>query len=493
VTTITRLYVNDVSIEDYVGAGDFIVNNIDGRGPVSRSAETIDVPSMDGAHFRRVKTNIRTLKVAFTLKADNLPDLRYRVDLLNGLINYDGPVPIRFSDEPTKTYYGVAVGDASFDEIRSFGQGTLTFECYDPFKYGEEEYKAVYGGYVAVVNEGNVHTKPRFEVRANRDITHLDFILEETGEYMRLGSPSSVDTEVYEPRELVFTDDCSSTIGWATGSAVDNGHVAGNMTSDGDGFYPETFGGVMTPTAWQGPAIKRGIGESLQDFHLSVTVDHINTADETGMIEVYMLDIDNNVVAKVGIEDRWESVAKMVGKFQLGEDGINRYNYSREPAKPTAWNDYYGVLEITRDSRGGTNLIYPYFALVNKQTGMHEWVSSAFVYTDYEGLYQAEVTQVQIATRKWPLTEPTEMKIKEVSVWKLNPAPTESSVPVLARAGERLVIDHASQEITVNGKSVKAMKEFGANFFNIPPGVSEIVQRPADVGSTNVYWRSKYR
>jgi predicted phage tail component-like protein len=493
VTTLTKLYVNNVSIEDYIGNGDFVVNSIKGRGPVKRTASIVEIPSMDGAHFRRVQTDIRVLDIEFTIKASDTTDLRYRVDLLNGLINYDEPRPIQFSDEPTKTYYGVSVGDADFDEIRSFGKGRLTFECYDPFKYGEEEYKAVHGGEVTIVNEGNVDTKPRFEVLADRDITHLDFVKKETGEYMRLGSPSSVDTPTYNPKELVFEDDCSSTTGWATASSVDNGHVSGSMTTDGDAFYPETFGAVLEPFSWQGPSIKRGLGATLQDFHVSVEIEHLNSSRETGMIEIYMLDIDNNVVAKIGIEDRWAEVSKMVGKFQLGIDGTNRLSYSREPDKPTAWNDYTGVLQITRDSRGGTNLIYPYFALVNKKTGRHEWVSSAYTYTDYEGAYQTPVTQVQIATRKWPLTEPTSMRVKNVQVYRLNAAPTPESVPMIARAGDRLVIDHATSDITVNGQSVKARKEFGASFFSIPPGVTEIVQNPGDVGSSNVYWRSRYR
>jgi predicted phage tail component-like protein len=493
VTLITKLYVNGVSIEDHIGYRDFLVNSIKGRGPVPRASSTVDIPSMDGAHFRRVQTSVRTLEVAFTLKAENITELRTRVDRLNGLINYDEPKPIQFSDEPTKTYYGVAVGDASFDEVRSLGQGKLIFECYDPYKYGEEEYKAVSSGEVTIVNEGNVSTKPRFEVDVDRSVTHLDFVLKETGEYMRLGSPRSVDTEVYEPEELVFSDDCSSTVGWSTASDVDNGHVAGNVVSDGDGFIPETFGPVLTPTAWQGPAIKRGLGESLTDFRLSVKVENLNLAEETGMIEIYLLDIDNNVVAKIGVEDRWESAPKIMGKFQLGEDGVNRYNYSREAATPSAWNNYDGVLQITRDSRGEENLFYPYFALVDKQTGEHTWVSSAFSYTDYAGDYQTEVTQVQIAMRKWPLTEPTAMKVSEVSVWKLNPAPTPESVPYLAKAGDKLIVDHATDAITVNGQSIKAKKAFGASFFSIPPGVSEIVQNPAGIGRTNVYWRSRYR
>jgi predicted phage tail component-like protein len=493
VINITKLYVNNVSIEDYIGYGDFVVNSIEGRGPVQRTSSTVGVPSMDGAYFRRVQTDVRVLKVKFTIKAATLPELRYRMDVLNGLVNYDDPRPIRFSDEPTKTYFGVAVGDAEYDEVRSIGKGTLIFECYDPYKYGEEEHKAFYNGETTIVNEGNVDTKPRFETTVSQDLTHLDFIRKETGEYMRLGTPVSADAPTYVSEELLFTDDCTSTTGWSTAANVDNGYVAGSIVADGEGFYPELFGGAIQPYAWQGPAIKRGLGESLTDFKVSVKLENLNSQGTTGMIEVYMLDIDNRVVAKIGIEDIWRGAQKIQGKFQLGEADVDRYAHYREADQPGAWNDFDGVIELTRDSRSGSNIFKPYFGLIDKKTGKHVWVSSALTFTDYEGIYQREVTQVQIAMRKWPITDETSMKVKEVSVWRLNPAPSESSVPYLARAGDRLTIDHATEDILVNGKSIKHRKEFGANYFSIPPGVSEIVQSPSDAGITNVYWRSKFR
>lgn len=492
-----NLYVNSVNLGDYLGDGAFVVNEIRGRGPIERTASSIEVPSMDGAHFRRVRSDVRVLEIDFTLKGNDIYDLRYLTDRMNGLINSGEPVPIRFSDEPTKTYYGLSVGNNDQSEVRSFGQGTLVFNCFDPYKYGEEEWKSFYNGEIAIVNEGNVETKPRFEIIAEKDLTHLDIIRKDTGEYMRLGSLASVDTNTYEPTELLVKENGESLAGWATASEVDNGYVAGEIDTTGKDFEPVAFGEPLEPLAWQGPSIKFGIGASLQDFTADMHVELLNSEGGTGMIEMYLLDIDNNVVAKAGIEDRWDSVAKTVAKFQLGEDGANRFNYSTEADKTEAWLDFDGVVRIVRDSRSGSNRIYPYFAVIDRVldggTGKHSWVRGAFKYTDHEAQYQTPITQVQIAMRKWPNTQEAGMKVKEVDVWRLNSAPSASDVPLLAKAGDRIVIDHDTEEITVNGESIKTKKEFGASFFTLSPGVTEIAISPSDAGSAIAYWRSKYR
>lgn len=490
---MVQLIVNDVNINDFMGEDNFVLNEVNGRGPISRTVSSIDVPAMDGAHFRRVNSNIRVLEMDFTLKGRSLEELRDKVNRLNGLINYDKPVPIRFTDEPTKSYYGVSVGEADFDEVRSLGQGKLVFNCYDPHKYGEEEYKVFNGGEVTVVNEGNVATKPRFETKLTQDITHLDFIRKETGEYMRLGDVSAADVDKYEPVSLVWRDDCEDTSGWATASDVDNGYVSGEMVSNGDAFVVDTFGGAIEPHKFQGPSLKRGIGESLDDFYVDIYVENFNVESKTGMIEMYLLDVDNNVVGKVGLEDRWDSLAKNVAKFQLGEVDVNRHNYTREPDVWTGWNNFKGMLRFVRDSRKGEIQLYPYFTEIDPITGKHHSRSYGYRYTDYAAEYNAPVTQIQVAMRVWPLTDATDMRIKKIEVYKLNSAPTSESIPYLARAGDTLVVDHATEEILVNGESVKDSKDFGANFFALPPGVSEVVQSPSGVGNTTVYWRSKYR
>lgn len=479
--------INGSNITQMFGEGEVIINDVRGRGISSREASLLEIPSRAGAYLQRVKTPARVLEVDITLQSDDLEQMRKRIDSLNNVLVSDSNVPIEFEDEGM-VYYGVLSGDVDWEEITTkAAKGTIAFVCSDPYKYGAEQTGDFADNTVTVQNNGTAETFPTIEITANTDITHLDMVRDD-GEYMRIGNPARADQQTFARMTQILHDTCTTTTGWTTANAVDNGYIAGSMVSDGAAFIADSFGTPVTPHEWQGPSIKKSFSESLTNFRMDVMIEHMNASAQTGMIEIYLLDANNNVVMKMGLEDIWRSIKTMQGKMQLGPDDATRHQYYRQPDWPHGWNDFDGVLRLYRDDYSGEQRIRPYFAIIQPD-GKHVWVSSQYFYKDAASQYQTPITQIQIAIRKWPETEEAQMRIKDIKVWKFN---TQQGVPYIATAGDVITLDHANEDIRINGESRKDLKDFGASFFSLPPGYTTLYQFPQDTMTTNVKWRDRY-
>ncbi|MDC3414263.1 distal tail protein Dit [Terrihalobacillus insolitus] len=116
--------------------GAFFVDSIDGRGVMAQETNRISVPNRDGSYYQDKRRPERPLKVTVTMVGSSLEDIRLKVDELNSILDVKNPASIVFKDEPTMTYYGILDGQPDWNEIIYMGQGTLTFICPDPNKYG---------------------------------------------------------------------------------------------------------------------------------------------------------------------------------------------------------------------------------------------------------------------------------------------------------------------------------------------------------------------
>lgn len=481
---------NGVSFADLL-----TVNNITGRafGP-SSVVTSPKITNMPGRHFIRKSRGARQIVLTVTIKGDNVSDLRDRFDEIARDLDTDEEVPIVFSDEVDRTYYGVMVSDNSFEDIRNFGQGQIMFYCSDPFKYAAETNVVLDDGSNFITNTGTAETYPRFEIDVLQDTTHIDLI-SATGEYMRIGTPADATETQYEDRTLIFHDTCSTLTGWTTADSVDNGYIDGDIIVEGDRFKCNTVGPAIQPYEWQGPSIKTSLAEPLEDWRMDCEFEILNVGNGTGMIEVYLKDASNNTVAKVGAEDIWRSYDAIQTKFKLGNvNDPNRPQQYYRADYDYGWNNFKGVMRIWSHNQTDTGYrrIRPYFALVYPD-GTHDWVRMGDVYIDENNTYGQPITQVQIAMRTWaPAVERAEMYVDDIKVWRLNEAP-DDGVNYVARAGDHVTIDHATDLIRINGELAKTEKDFGATFFPLLPGINTIHQYPKGALNTTVYYKSAYK
>jgi len=273
--------------------------------------------------------------------------------------------------------------------------------------------------------------------------------------------------------------------GWGQATYVDNGNIAGGMTTDGTSFYPSAYGTVINPPSWQGPSVKKSLSEPLQDFKADILIEQNNIGYGNGMLEIYFLDAANNTVAKIGMEDRWPSIDKNVGKFQLGPID-DRHNVSVEPNANNYWSNFDGLLRIERIG----NTWRPYWALIQSD-GTHMHVKSTIKYMDGLGKYQAPITQIQVAMRKWPTTVATDQRVKDINVWKINQEP--AGIPYIAHAGNVVTYDFVNNNILINGESRIDLKDFGGSYFKLTPGSNQLFTFPEGALDTTVKWRPAYK
>lgn len=465
------------------------VNKITGRGLTEWEVGTLAVPNRDGLYYRNgsKRRKERIINVDVTIMAKSMRDLRGKIDQLNNILDVDEPKPLIFSDEPDKVYYAIPETPSNGDDgIDYINQSTIKFICPDPYKYGPEISLSFDTDVFTISNNGATEAKPVFDLEAKVPVT-IAAIQNQLGEHVILGQPTTTTDTTYQKEVLVMRDTCSTTTGWTQAGYVDNGYIGGNIGVDNDAFIAETVGSAILPYAWQGPSIKRSIGKSLQDFRLEVEVELLNVgrADITGMIEIYMLDDANNTVAKIGIEDVWTNIERVQGKMQLGNLGADRYQYYPIVEKYYGWNNYKGILRLTREG----NMWHPYWALV-RADGKHDWVSSAFRYTDFDGKYSAKVTQVQIALRLFAGTTKANMRIKDIKVYELNV--NSGDVPIIANPGDHIIIDSENDDILINGESRMDLKSFSSSFFTLKKGNNELVVTPEGAFDVTCRYKERY-
>ncbi|QFR56239.1 distal tail protein Dit [Bacillus phage 000TH010] len=139
----------------------FLVQEVRGRSVYSKEMGKRTIAGVDGGTVTTENLPARTLEVYAVVFSDGTEtDLRHRIEYLNFLLHRDYDVPITFSDEPDRTYYGRYEFASEGDEKGGFHKVTLNFYCEDPLKHGPEVTVDVATESTPVKNTGLAATNP---------------------------------------------------------------------------------------------------------------------------------------------------------------------------------------------------------------------------------------------------------------------------------------------------------------------------------------------
>lgn len=452
----------------------------------------LTIPGRSGA-FLHTSTRdplVINQPIAFIVD-DDVDALKLKDELADWLVT-DKPVPLTFDDEPGRIYYAVVNNTLDdFERFAGLRQGTIQFICPDPYGYSEELTHNVSNN-PTIINDATAETYPVFEIDVLEQLTRLEIrnksLVDRQGvnPAIVLGKAARLDQETFVQEELVFQDTMQSTTSWQTAAEVDNGYIAGQVGVDSEGFYPEAYGGAIEPYNWQGPSLIRGIGTSLQDFKADIYIKNFNTAYETGMLDIYLRDANSNIIGKIGFGDAWKGKAENFGHAQVG-DYYTGYRVDAYAAYQYGWNNFDGIIRMIRED----NVWRFYFAKIEAD-GTHNWVKSTLGYTDNARQYMAPITDVQIAFRLWPLTQRTNIKIKQIKLYRIN-QPTSNgslkSVPYFAQAGDKIIVDTKKSSIRKNGEYADDTADLALQMFPFTKGYNKLEITPS--GSVNV--KARYR
>ncbi|RWZ59896.1 hypothetical protein EQV77_00940 [Halobacillus fulvus] len=488
---------NHINLDEALSdaSGSFRTLTVSGRSDRTNRIDTIEIPGKDG--LLEVEGNTmkeRVITVKYQISDQSNAGFRKRCDRLNAYLDGSGE-RLAFTDDDGYFFASLSSNILPEEDSNTL-IGTITFTCSNPLKYGQEVEADFQGDQLFLANQGSANAHPIFEIDVLEDITHIDLVksLEEELKFIRIGKPPLISETTYERETLIMHDTCTTLNGWTDANALDNGHVAGNIISEGGRFKPELFGGAIQPYSWQGPSIKRSIGKSLSSYKIDIHVEIRNVGKGTGMIEIYLLDADNNVVAKIGVEDIWRTNDNIQAKFQLGPVSPDRFEHHIEADYPWGWNNYKGLLRIYSHNHDsdGKRRIRPYFAII-RPDGSHAWVRSQFLYIGPGGLYDSPITQVQTAFRIWaPTYNKADMFIDDIKVFELN-TPPAAGVQYVARAGDKIIIDTGREDILLNGESIRSERSFWSEYFDITPGGNILHQFPQGAMQTKVRYAPAFK
>jgi predicted phage tail component-like protein len=449
--------------------------------PVER--EWIEIPGRMGALLSKTKMKVKAYNIPVLIEANNTADLqKVKEDMADWLI-HDGPKELIFDDEPDRVSFAVVDGNFNPEEIVGNGKGVITFLVPDSLKYGPERSGLLSNNAGYIDYNGTAEAKPRFEFDVLAPITHLDIVGDEG--YMRIGQPYSVDQTPFEAETIILNDELTSLTGWGSATSVDEGVIAGTMAVQNGGFMAASYG---SGSLWHGPSLKKSLSEQLQDFKVEFFLQQDTHLDPRtiGRVELYLLDINNSVIAKLAMVDPWAGVKSNLAEVRIGDQSKYHSMIKTSGETDIWWNTFKGVIRLERVGKR----FFAYVANITSD-GKHfrTWHTG---FDDNASAYQARVAQVQVHVGMYG-THPTQTSIaKSVKVYKIN-QPGANEIPYIAKAGDTIEIDFKNSLILINGEERKDLKDFGASFFSFKKGRNNLFVLPEDRVETQVTWREAFK
>ncbi|WGG44169.1 distal tail protein Dit [Rossellomorea sp. DA94] len=465
--------------------GSFTTLTVTGRSNINNRLNTFEVPGRDGLmesneYTRREKEIV----VKYQMSDKTNEGFRVRYNRLNDLLSGIKKA-LMFTDENYIFYSTLSVNDVPEENSNSL-VGTLTFLCADPNKYGPERNGTISNDEGYIDYNGTAETKPTFSFDVLAPITHLD-IVGDNG-YIRIGDPYTVEETPFEPETIILNDNMSTLTGWGPASSVDGGTVAGQMSVlNGNDFIASDYG---SGSSWHGPSVKKSLSQQLQDFKVECyfrQAAYVNPKD-TGRVELYLLDINNNVIAKLGLADAWKNMPKNCAEVRLGDTSNNNYMVNTSGETDTWWNNFQGVIRLERI---GTKF-FAYVANITRDSAGKHFRTWFTGFDDLEEKYQGKVAQVQLHLGCYGTHTAPSQAFQRIKVSKVN-QPVTNQVPYIALSGDKIDINFKKSEILINGEERKDLKDFGASFFTFKKGRNNLFILPEGKVSTTVTWREAFK
>ncbi|NBJ71348.1 MULTISPECIES: distal tail protein Dit [Clostridia] len=466
--------------------GSFVTLTIEGRGNVKQRIESTEVPGMDGAlEYTSTTYDVREIAVKYKLSDRTNEGFRSRVNRLNSLLR-GSKRQLRFTDEDA-FYYATLSENTIPEEESNDLIGTLTFICSDPFKYGKEHILHFESDVITVTNKGTAEVKPVIEMEVLGDpLTLSPFVMVQNQEeqYMLIGEALDVESSTpYQKYERVMYSDANALTGWTTAATGEvDGLIAGKMEAVKDRFQAASYG---SGSGWHGPAVKQSLPEALQDFRLNTWITLDNSGQTVGRIELYLLDVNGNQVAKVAMKDVRRGERLGYGEARVGGALANHFLISEYGDRKGSWNNFAGILRIEREG----NMWSAFFGKGNAKNGYH---TRRFAYwRDTRNKYNIPVAQVVVHMGQYGKNKPCTGGVYSISVEKINQV--DQGTPVIVRTGDFIKFDTRAEEITINGEPRTDIVDFGTEYFGLKPGDNQLVIMPNDSFKTTIKYRDTFR
>lgn len=477
---------NGKNIRDYVDK----VTGVSRPVVPTRKVTSSEIPQRAGAYYFRSEFGVRVFEFDYVIYGRTLSEIQIRLRRLADILVTNEPRSLVFDDEPNKGYMAILSDETPFDQMNTLGRGKIKLVALDPFAYGPtiNQYIDTYNG-STVLNDGTAETFPVFTADIVKPTTFLSLVAGED-KFILLGNPDQVEETKVDPETLVFDEDGSSLAGWGVASSVEDGVTGGTMSIYNN--HKIVSADMGTGERWHGPAMTKGLSQSVKNFRMDALVSNLNTIygenKVTGRVEIYLLDNNGATLAKIHMSDMWADFKNMQGRARVGTKDNGAYAIDTEGAKAGIWNDFdTGLLRVERNNNMWTFLIAKRY----KNTGeLHSRAYATF--KDETGEWGANLSQIKIHLGRFGTTYPTNVSIEDIKVWRKNAAPTQTQKPLLANIGDRIVIDHKKAVVLKNGEIILDRLDPNSDFFPLNRGTTFIKTFPEDVAEVSMSYQKRW-
>lgn len=445
--------------------------------PIRRNLITI--PGYKGALLDSTEVEVLILSVLLLIEGNNQDEYKRNCEDFAAWIVKEKATELIFEDDPDRTYYALVQGSFDPNEIVRIGEVQVNFLCVDPHKYGPEKL-VNFTNTASFIVEGSAEPEPIVTCKIKQDTT---FVAVSNGKELNMiGNITEAEQAPFERETRVLWDQMGSLVGWTTSINTEESASAGTMQTNGYEFLSADYG---NGAAWHGPAVKKSIGQTLQDFKVETIIQQKGASGQLGGVEIALLDANNQFVTKLQMFKRSAgsnaNTARLrAGKYDNGQDIINEYGDHW-----SVWQNFRGMLRIERVG----NVWTAYVAALD-DIGQHS-AQRYRTWTDTNNIAIAPVTQVQVQLLQYGTSPATVQKIEDVKVFKIN---QQQGIPFVAKVGDIIEFNHKEDIIRKNGEDITNKKAFIGEYFLLNSGENTIVAEPADaIESVEVRWRDRWR
>ncbi|MFV5913348.1 distal tail protein Dit [Bacillus cereus] len=452
----------------------------------------LNTPGYPGARLLGTETDPRPLPIPVGVIVPKGANLETLKEEIAGWLITEQPAELIFDEMPDRTYMAVVDEDFDIDKFVDIGQGTLKFICPIPYKLGpirKTDFKLEGSRLITnITNSGSKYSNPKFKIKVENPSTFIDISRkkEEEIQHFRMGYPVSVEERTVEKEQLVMHDEMKTMVGWTqNGPNTDEGENTGTLKSDGERFVIDNFG---AGSKWHGGVARKSLKEPLQDFTVEAIVEcwNQNSAKSMGRVEIYLLDVNSDVIGKMVMAEVHVNVASNYGEIRAGKVNEGHHIISTTGDSPWTWNDFTGRLRITRVG----NFWVADIARILEKGGYDS--ESYREYFDVDERYSKnQLAQIMVHIGGWKEAPNLNASINDIKVWKFNKT-TTLEAPYIVRKGDVVEIDTADASIKINGADAINTKDFFGDFIKVEKGMNQIEIFPSDIGQVEVTYRERY-
>src|SRR5699024_6682943 len=236
-----NLVINGENLDKKYSKDDkFITLNTEGRQINFYEIEDENIVGRNGSTVLHKKIPKREITVKAVVKSKSNESFREFIDELSGEVFLKDELEISFTDQEV-LYYGYLTDVSIDEETQNKTVYSLTFTCYDPFKYSKDVFKnTAYADNISVVNNGTHSTPFLLEATALEDSPYFMVTDVENNHFMIGEDSEDVTVKNYSPKLL--TNEFRDKLGFSRASANESipDRYLGGTLGAAFGQTPET-------------------------------------------------------------------------------------------------------------------------------------------------------------------------------------------------------------------------------------------------------------